>query len=254
MNDLEIIGLFPAGGKATRLGVLPCSKEIIPLASASDNVQVVGDYLLNAYKAAGIKKVIIIIRSGKFDICKHYADGHAHQLNLSYQVLRYPWGTPFTLDQAYPYVKNNIIALGFPDIILKPSSVFTALKEKLLNGDDDIVLGLFSTDSPHKADMVHCDHLGRVKHLDIKPTHSKLTHTWVIAMWRPRFTEFLHHYMQDILPLFQSNPNTPEPFVGTVINAAIDNQYRVSAITFDDGYILDIGTPKDLRLAFNNND
>lgn len=38
--------------------------------------------------------------------------------------MRLPFGAPITLDQAYPFVHDKIIALGFPDIIFKPDDAF----------------------------------------------------------------------------------------------------------------------------------
>jgi len=34
-----------------------------------------------------------------------------------------PYGVPYTLDQAYPFVQNATIALGFPDITCEPEDL-----------------------------------------------------------------------------------------------------------------------------------
>jgi glucose-1-phosphate thymidylyltransferase len=245
----DYIGLFPAGGRASRLGKLACSKEILKVPNASGAALPVGQFLLQAYRSANIQKVYIILRDNKWDIASEFGNGSKLGLSIAYLPLQYPWGTPFTLDQAWPFIKDANVALGFPDIILQPSTAFIALQQQLESSDKDIVLGLFKTDSPHKADMVNTDDDGNVLALEIKPVNSCLSYTWVIAVWRPSFSLFMHQYLSALKPLFLS-PNQPaEPYVGSVINAAINNNFKVGSVVIGQGRMLDIGTSDDLKKA-----
>ncbi len=249
INDSSFVGLFAAGGQAKRLGNIQCSKEILPLPLTNNPKNVVGDYLLSAYAAADIRSVYIILRTGKWDIIECMGSGESRNIEIAYLILKDPWGTPFTLDQSWPYVKDKNIAMGFPDIILNAERPFVRLKDKLSNSHSDVVLGLFTVDNPQKFDMVQINDNGDVIQLDIKPQHTTLKFTWVIAVWRPSFTKFMHEYLQQLRPLFENDSGTTEPFVGTIINAALDNGLKVSSVIFNDGSILDIGTPDDLERA-----
>ena len=64
-----------------------------------------------------INKVYFIIRKGKWDIPEYYGSGENHTMDIGYLMMNQPYGVPFTLNQAYPFVKDSLIAFGFPDII-----------------------------------------------------------------------------------------------------------------------------------------
>lgn len=249
MTDKQsFIGLFPAGGLAKRLGI-GTSKEVLPVLNETQELQPVGQFLLDSFAAAEIQTVYIILRQKKHDIKTTFGNGYALGLNINYLNLKRFWGTPYTLDEAWPHIQHHNIALGFPDIILKPKNCFQLLKARLLGSTADIVLGLFPTDRTQKSDMVELDGKGRVKHLHIKPQHTDLTHTWVIAVWRPRFSHFMHDYLTSLQPAFETDPCCKEPFVGTVINAALASNFSVHGIPIPQGEILDVGTPDDLNFA-----
>ena len=90
---------------------------------------------------------------------------------------------------------------------------------------------------------------------------SQLTHLrymWAIAVWRPSFTEFLHHFVEAKLKaligerspvLIKEMPAYGETPIGDVIVGAIANNLRVEAIPFETGQYLDIGTPENLIKA-----
>ena len=48
-------------------------------------------------------------------------------MNLAYLMLGLPYGVPYTIDQAYNFVKESVIAFGFLDIVFEPENPFTAL-------------------------------------------------------------------------------------------------------------------------------
>jgi len=68
----EVIGLLPAGGKATRLAPLPCSKELYPVGfraldeGESVRPKVVCHYLLEKMRLAGVIKVYIVLGKAKW--------------------------------------------------------------------------------------------------------------------------------------------------------------------------------------------
>jgi glucose-1-phosphate thymidylyltransferase len=251
---MKIIGLLPAAGKATRISPLPLSKELYPIGFHNhvDKNQlapkVVSHYLLEKMQLAGINQAYFILRPGKWDIPQYFGDGTMLSMNLAYLVMGLPHGVPFTLDQAYPFVQDAIIALGFPDILFQPEDGFARILTRLSTSNADVVLGLFPTDQPHKAGMVDFDAMGRVHLIVEKPPLSNLQYMWGIAVWKPAFTEFLHMHIlalkaRDDLSLL------PELPIGNVIQAAIEQGLHVEAEPFADGSYLDIGTPNDLVRA-----
>jgi glucose-1-phosphate thymidylyltransferase len=255
-SDSEIFGLIPAGGKAERISPLPCSKEIYPIGLSDDGKgeelkpKAVCHYLLERMRKANIKMAYLIIREGKWDIPASLGDGSFLNMNLAYLLMGLPYGVPFTLDQAYPFVKNGKIVLGFPDIIFQPDDAFSRLLNHQIDTNSDIVLGLFPTDEPAKCDMVDLDGSGRVSQIIIKPSSTNLVYSWIIAVWTPVFTSFMHEYLVQIVDEKEAKGGIlKEIFVGEVIQAAIQNNLSVGTVTFKNGAFWDIGTPDGLLRA-----
>ncbi len=251
MSLREVIGLVPAAGWASRLAPIPCSKEVYPVGFEAINndkglrPKVVSHYLLENMRSADIKKAYIILRENKWDIPSYFGDGKLVDMHISYLMMDLPYGVPYTLDQAYPFVQDALVALGFPDIMFQPDNAYVNVIDKQAETGSDIVLGLFPTDRPHKNDMVELDINGRIRALHIKPENTQLTYTWQIAVWTPTFTEYMHNYVSDRKE--SDNPEQQkELFVGDVIQAAIGDKMLIDSVLFKEGKCLDIGTPEDL--------
>ena len=189
------------------------------------------------------------IRKGKWDIPAYLGDGSMLDMHLAYLMMHLPLGVPYTLDQAYPFVKDSMVVLGFPDIIFSPADAFASLLTRQAESNADVVLGLFPAHQPHKTDMVDLDADGRIREIQIRPTRTNLRYAWIIAVWTPAFTQFMHDYLiglQDQSRRSDIGSNLTgrrELFVGDVIRAAIDNHLVVEGILVQDGIYLDIGTP-----------
>jgi glucose-1-phosphate thymidylyltransferase len=259
----EVIGLIPAGGVAKRISPLPCSKEIFPIGIYDkDNVskpKVVSHYLLERMRIAGIRNVFFILRNGKWDIPAYYGDGSLVAMNIGYLMLGLPYGTPFTLNQAFPFVHDKIIAMGFPDILFSPQNAYSVILDKLYDSAADIVVGLFKTDTPHKMDMVDFDDSGVIRDIIIKPATTTLEYTWTVTVWRPAFTYFMHDYLESLIA---GNPKESdlyriqdgrELYVGDVFKAALKRGLSIYAVKFPDGFTMDIGTAEDLHRAISDN-
>jgi glucose-1-phosphate thymidylyltransferase len=253
----EIIGLLPAAGKAKRISPLPCSKEIYPINVYQENHQkgqpkVCSHYLIQAMKNAGAQKLFIILRKGKWDIPAYFEDGRAEGVTMAYLMMGRPYGVPYTLDQAYPFINNAIICFGFPDIIFSPMNAFTLLLDSLKHQDADVTLGLFRAHNTKKMDMVNTGSNGKIRNIEIKPSDTQLLHTWIIAVWRPAFTEFMHHLLQvnarakSSIEVNHEPANSRELFLGDVFIKALDSDLKINTVFFPDGKYLDIGTPEDL--------
>jgi len=256
----EIIGLIPAAGWGTRLSPLPCSKELYPvgfhtLEDGSIRPKVVSHYLLENMRRAGIEKAYFLMRSGKWDTPAYFGDGSLVNMNLGYLIVGLPFGVPYSLDQAYPFVKDAIIALGFPDIIIYPEDSYKRLINRLNSSNADIILGVVPHDQPEKGGVVDFDADGRVHLLIERIVETDLRYSWATAVWTPKFTEFLHQYVAQMeAERLQNNPDNklakpPEVPIGDVMQVAINQGMRVEAEVMDDGWYLDVGTPDNLMRA-----
>lgn len=113
------------------------------------------------------------------------------------------------LDQAYPFVQHSLVALGFPDILLEPDDAFVHLRTRRAETSADIVLGLFPANRPETCDMVATDPAGRVQQIFVKPTSTALQDAWMIAVWTPTFTQFLHDHLAAAMTLAEASPFPP---------------------------------------------
>jgi len=256
-----VVGLVPAAGLGTRVASLPCSKEIFPVAlsgrsgDAGLGVRVACDDVLEAMRLAGADRVYVILRDGKWDIPAYLGDGRERGVHLAYLMMGAPWGVPFTLDQAYPFVQGRRVVCGFPDILLRPRDVFTPLLDSLEASGSDAALALFPAGDPRLVDQVYVDGEGRVRRLQVKPGPERLSHTWGAVAWGPAFTELLHRFARETASWESEAPAGPEErHLGDVIRAAVDAGLRVQGVSFPDGGYVDVGVPENLLDTFEIGD
>ncbi len=252
---IPVIGLIPAGGQASRIMPIPCSKELLPVGfflggyDGSLRPKTACHYVLERMRWAGIQTAFIVLRSGKWDIPAYFGNGAFLDLHLSYLVVEKTSGVPYTLDQAYPFVRNARVALGFGDILFQSEDAFTRVLARQAATSADVVLGLFPADKPEKVDMVDVDESGRVRALTIKPRSTNLRYTWGLAVWTGAFTDFLHTATE--VPQLDSASRS-ELFIGDIIQAAMDKGFHVDSINISDSPYVDIGTVDDLARAIRS--
>lgn len=249
----DVIGLVPAAGEAKRMGMLPCSKEILPIGIRDGErgrcVKVASHYLMERMRHAGVSRIYVILRKGKEDIPRFLGDGEDLGVRVGYLYTDLRPGTSFTLDRAYPVVRGAQVVLGFPDILFEPEDAFVRLLEKQRTTKADVVLGLFPTRQPERMDMVALDERGRVRDIDIKPLRTDLEFSWIIATWNRVFTEFLHVFLERVRER-DPNPGVRQEYhVGVAFQAALHADLRVESVVFREGKCLDIGTPEDYLAA-----
>ena len=259
---LEVVGLVPAAGMATRLQPFPCSKEVYPVGFVRDEKsglprpKVAAQYLLEKFRAAGITKAFLVIKDGKWDIPHYFREGNLVGLSLAYVVIAGSLGPPDTLDRAFPFIEQNRVAFGFPDILFGPDDAYVRLIARQEQTGADVVLGLHEIEDPRVWDMVDSDAAGRVLDLVMKPASTKLTHGWCCAVWTPQFSAFLHSFLRSEetsrnLDRLASKANDPggDLAVGVVLHAALKAGLSIQRVTFPGERYLDIGTPENLAKA-----
>ena len=239
------------------------SKELFPIGFAEEqdgarSPKVVSQYLLERMAQGGVHRAFVVLRPGKWDIPAYLGDGTGMGMRLAYLTVHVPFGVPFTLDQAYPFVCGETVALGFPDILFWPENAYEVILERLWKSEADVVLGLFPTDEPDKVGVVDVGTDGHVLGIYEKSGFTHLPYMWAIAVWAPRFTEFLHAFTESAIHRNAAESvaeegddevKTAETPIGDVIQAAVGAGLRVEAEIFVDGRYIDIGTPDNLLKA-----
>ena len=169
--------------------------------------------------------------------------------SFSLSYIRAAIWRPYTLDQAYPFVRKKTVALGFADILFHVEDAYGRLLEKLTQDSTDVILGLFPADRPDKVDMVNLDNNGKITEIVVKPGQTDLHYTWGIAAWKPTFTQFMHEFLSRSV---QTAKEQPELFVGDVIHASIIAGLHVQGTEISHEPYLDIGTSEDLLRAIRS--
>jgi len=200
----------------------------------------------------GISSFHVVLRKGKWDIPAYFEGGAKFNRSICYHVADYSFGVPFSINQAYPFLKEKVVAFGFPDILIKPGEVFKKLTEKLSKSNQtSVVLGLFPSPDPLKWDMVELNKDNRITDIFVKTDKGKhLQYTWIVAVWRPLFTEFLNNYIKKLLSNnSQKELRANECQLSDIFLSAINNGMKIENVVFKDGKCMDIGTPERLSKA-----
>ena len=251
------VAVIPAAGEGRRVAPLPGSKEVLPLGTQSmpgwdgPRVRVVSQHLLEALKAGGAETAYWVLREGKWDIPAYWGDGHRVDVPCAYLTARWTYGVPFTIDQAYPFVKERVVLLGFPDILFHPLDAFRPLRHELATTDADVVLGCMPVEDPTTVDVVETAPDGTVTAIHVKPDDTSLREAWCLAAWGPRFSEWLHERIAAIVadPARRAHVDAHERHLGHLFQSVIDDGLSVRGVSFPDGHFFDIGTPENLAEA-----
>lgn len=258
----EVVALVPAAGQSRRLAPLPCSKELLPVGFGNIagvrglRPKVASHYLLECLREAGVRKGYWVIRHGKWDIPAYWGDGRKLGMDLAYMVIEGSSGPPDTLDRAYSFVKDKIVAFGFPDILFRPMNVFVRLLAQLSQSQADVVLALFPAHETKAMDMIDIDAHDRVRAVRLKPRSTRLRYAWLCAVWTPVFTGFLRRFLHRVrkgqatglIGNQRIDPQGDIP-VGAVLRAAVEAKLNVEGVKFPSGRYIDIGNPQALSKA-----
>lgn len=254
---MDIVGLIPATGAASRLSPIPCSKEILPVGieewggGSGRKPKVAIHYVLESMRKANITKAYIIIRNNKWDIPAYLGDGKEFGLDIAYLMMGLPYGPPFSVNQAYPFISSSIIALGYPDIIFQPNSVYNILLEKMKTEKADVVLGLFPAVNPQKMDMIEFDANENISRIVIKPQKTDLQYTYINAVWSPRFNHFFNKKLSSISQSTELDDKT-EYYLGEIFQEFMNAGNKIGFAKINKGTYFDIGTIEDYQGAVLN--
>ena len=250
----HVIGLIPAAGRATRLGELPYSKELLPVpdrgtGSVQPGTQIAIESTVRFLLECGVTQQGVVIAPAKQDIPNYLGDGSRLGASITYTVVANSPSVPHSLDAAYDGIAGHDVLLVFPDILFEPRAEIAKYLSSRAQTEADVLLALVPSTRGDKVDMVSVDAEGMVSKIVPKPGPGKAGWTWVAAAWSSDFSDFLHRLLDDDGTVHE-HPADCELFVGDVFNAAIASGLVIGAAMFADGWAIDIGTADDFAAAW----
>ena len=141
-----------------------------------------------------MERAFLVLHESKWDVPRYFGTGEIAGVSLAYLSIPGSRSVPETLDRAFPFVEDSLVALGFPDVIFEPVDAYAPLIARQAATGADLVLGLFPAANPRTTrttDMVELGEDGRVLRVEVRPETTALRSNWLIAVWSPVFTRFL---------------------------------------------------------------
>lgn len=185
----------------------------------------------------------MVLHESKWDVPRYFGTGEMADVDLAYLSIPGSRSVPESLDRAFPFVADAIVALGFPDVIFQPIDAYARLIERQAATGADLVLGMFPAERCQTTDMVELAPDGRVVRLEIRPVSTALRCNWLIAVWSPVFTRFLREAVRS------APAGAAELQIGAVVQSAVAAGLHAEGIEFPGGSYRDIGTPDQLAAA-----
>jgi glucose-1-phosphate thymidylyltransferase len=79
--------------------------------------------------------------------------------------------------------------------------------------------------------------------VEVRPESTSLRYNWLIAVWSPVFTRFLHEAVR------KAPSDKGELQIGAVVRSAVEAGLHVEGVEFPAGRYRDVGTPAELAAA-----
>ena len=183
---MAVVGVIPAAGHATRLGSLPCSKEVLEVGGRP-----LIDYLLERLRAAPCSEIRVVTRPEKRDVIVSAATGGASVIEAR------PPTVAQSLHLGLAGLRDeDVVCFGFPDCLWEPVDGFASLVAAVEAGEE-IALGLFRTNEPEAYDPVLLADggslSGRIVGIEVKPARASSNLTWGCAAGRVGALRGLEH-------------------------------------------------------------
>jgi glucose-1-phosphate thymidylyltransferase len=157
---MAVVGLIPAAGRATRLGLAEGSKELVDVGERP-----VMDYLVERLRLV-TDEIVVVTRPDKRDVIEH-------SRSLGLRIVE---GEPSSVSESLLLGLSgaDTVLLGFPDTIWEPVDGFVRLVEAL--EEADVALGVFESEDPGRSDVVEA--------VDVKPDQPRSNLIWGCAAAR----------------------------------------------------------------------
>ncbi|HKA90443.1 MAG TPA: sugar phosphate nucleotidyltransferase [Haliangiales bacterium] len=234
----EPIGLIPAAGRGTRLG-LPYPKELQPLIRPG-GFKPVAQLALEVLRRAGARHIVFVVNASKHLLLQHFGGGERFGVDISYVVqervtegVASP-GLVDAIDAAHHLTRGRTVVFAMADTIVRPADALARMLAAAAP-DDDLMMGLFPARRPEAMGMVEVEPSGRVVRVVDKPAKTDLHHGWGVLAWRPRFGEHLHERVR-----------AGAGDLAAICNDAFARGLRGRGTIFADGRFADLGTYEDI--------
>jgi glucose-1-phosphate thymidylyltransferase len=246
---MDLVGVIPAAGLATRLYPFIAAKETLPIGVQEIEIngviqerpKIVSQYIIEAMVVAGVKRIIIITRPDKHDLIRQHLDGKKYGVAISF-VMGEPTSMVHSIDLAYEWIKTSTVLMGMPDTIAEPVDGMKYLLAEHQASNIELSLGLFPTSNPAKFGMIKTDSTNNVIYHEDKPLATEATHMWGLAVWEPKFTERLHNHVLN-------NTKGDEIVFGDIIDELLPAIGRCKAYDIPSSRYYDIGTYDEYKKA-----
>ena len=240
-----VIGVLPAAGAGTRLAPFRYPKELLPVlyenaGSGVPRPRIVAEFALEALRAGGASRCVVVIAPWKTEIMSYLGDGTSLGLNLAYVFQETARGLPHALDLAYPWTRDATVVFAMPDTIVRPASCVASVRQLLERTDAHVALGLFPSSEAQRLGPVALEGDAVVAIYD-KVANPPVNTVWGVAAWGPEFSEFLR------TELAARRDRTTELVLGQVFDAARRAGLHIKGTVFTDGAFADIGTPEGIQ-------
>jgi bifunctional UDP-N-acetylglucosamine pyrophosphorylase/glucosamine-1-phosphate N-acetyltransferase len=139
---MQVIGLILAAGKGTRMK--PYSNAINKEMSLIGNYPVI-DYNVRAVANAGIRRALIVLGEGKWQICEYLRDGAHYGVSLSYvyqDMNGKGKGTAKAIEVAEPWVDEDVMVV-YGDSFFYPFDFFRDQVRFHAEEKADVTLGAY---------------------------------------------------------------------------------------------------------------
>jgi glucose-1-phosphate thymidylyltransferase len=233
-------GIVPAAGQGSRMQPLAFSKELLPVGSRTDGdaerPRAVSEYLIERLVLGGATRICFVISPGKSDILEYYG-GSVFSADVFYAVQPRAAGLCDAVFRAAPLIADDDWALvGLPDTIWYPADGLALLP------DDPLSFLLFPVAQPKFFDAVVTDANGQVKEIQVKRSDAQSDWIWGAFKLSGRTLRELRNLWQQ--------PDRGDEYIGTLVNAYLEQGGRASAIRAGTAYV-DVGTVRGYREAMN---
>ena len=234
-------GIIPAAGKGSRIQPLAFSKELLPLASRTDEGQerprAVSDFLVERMVLGGATRICFVISPDKSDILEYYG-GFGHAAPICYAVQPHPSGLCDAIFRALPLVhSSDLLIVGLPDTIWFPENALQELP------DDRLSFLLFPVDRPELFDAVETDDRGSVLEIQVKQPNPRSQ--WVWGAFKMPGSVF-----RDLFDLWRQRGRRDE-YVGTLVNEYLRQGGQAAGLRAGTSYV-DVGTLDGYRTAIQS--
>lgn len=165
-------GVILAAGRGRRLAPYTDAvpKELLPIGEKP-----VMEYCVEALRAAGVRRVLVVLSRGKDAIIDYFKDGGRFGVSIAYlyQDLDAGMGTAKAVEAVKPWVEEDFIVM-YGDTFFHPPDFLSSMIEFHRVRGAEATLGVYPVGEPRRFGVVRVDGDGRVLEIVERPSSDVL--------------------------------------------------------------------------------